>query len=429
MPNTQEENEVFVAKHLRRNILVQLTHGLFGQTGFRLFAAPTFLPVYLYSLSGSEFIVGLARSLEAVGQMLTPMVGASLIGHRKKILGITLTSSILMRLQMLGIALTGLFLGSTNIGLWLIIFFMVLLGIMQGITVVMMNSLRAKVIPVHRRGFVAGWRNFLSNGATAIVAYFAGGYLIDNNTLGDGYAALFLLAFFIALLGIIVFIFTKEPTGIDLRKRENIQQSFKSLKPLFRTTPYFSRFFLVTVLGSIGRMAMPFYILFAGTRMELSGAMLGLLTTIWMLSGTVTNLLWGEIADRKGYRIVMVITLALWIIAHCQLLLIQGVYGVMIFFVVFGIAISGFNQARMNMVLELGADADIPLRVAASNMASNTVGAIGPLLGGLIVLAMGYEIIFIICILVQSVALAIMLNSVPEPRSLEAKLSEDDELV
>ena len=113
----------------------------------------------------------------------------------------------------------------------------------------------------------------------------------------------------------------------------------------------------------------------------------------------------------------------------CQLLVTQEVYGVMIFFVVFGIAISGFNQARMNMVLELGSDADIPLRVAASNMASNTVGAIGPLLGGLIVLAMGYEIIFIICILVQSVALAIMLNSVPEPRSLEAKLSEDDELV
>ena len=429
MPNKQEENEEFVAKHLRRNILVQLTHGLFGQTGFRLFAAPTFLPVYLYSLSGSEFVVGLARSLEAVGQMLTPMVGASLIGHRRKILGITLTSSILMRMQMLGIALTGLFLGSTNIGLWLIIFFMVLLGIMQGITVVMMNSLRAKVIPVNRRGFVAGWRNFLSNGATAIVAYFAGGYLIDNNILGDGYAALFLLAFFIALLGIIVFIFTKEPTGIDLRKRENIQQSFKSLKPLFRTNPHFARFFLVTVLGSIGRMAMPFYILFAGTRMELSGAMLGLLTTIWMLSGTVTNLLWGEIADRKGYRVVMIITLALWVIAHCQLLVTQEVYGVMIFFVVFGIAISGFNQARMNMVLELGSDADIPLRVAASNMASNTVGAIGPLLGGLIVLAMGYEIIFIICILVQSVALVIMLNSVPEPRSLEAKLSEDDELV
>ena len=251
MPNKQEENEEFVAKHLRRNILVQLTHGLFGQTGFRLFAAPTFLPVYLYSLSGSEFVVGLARSLEAVGQMLTPIVGASLIGHRKKILGITLTSSILMRMQMLGVALTGLFLGSTNIGLWLIIFFMVLLGIMQGITVVMMNSLRAKVIPVHRRGFVAGWRNFLSNGATAIVAYFAGGYLIDNNILGDGYAALFLLAFFIALLGIIIFVFTKEPTGIDLRKRENIQQSFKSLKPLFRTNPHFARFFLVTVPVSL----------------------------------------------------------------------------------------------------------------------------------------------------------------------------------
>ena len=154
MSSPEEKQEVFVDKHLKRNIVVQLGHGLFGQTGFRLFSAPTFLPVYLYTISGSEFFVGLARSLEAIGQMLTPMFGASLIGHRRKLLGITLVSSVLMRFQILFIALTGLFIGATDIGMWLIVFFMVLLGLFQGISVVMMNSLRANVIPVRRRGFV-----------------------------------------------------------------------------------------------------------------------------------------------------------------------------------------------------------------------------------------------------------------------------------
>ena len=69
--------------------------------------------------------------------------------------------------------------------------------------------------------------------------------------------------------------------------------------------------------------------------------------------------------------------------------------GIIVFFIMFGIAFSGFNQARMNMVLELVTDADIPLRVAVSNMASNMVGAIGPLLGGLIALTLGYEVIFV----------------------------------
>ena len=240
MTESETEQKTYVDQHLNRNIAVQLVHGLLGQTGFRLFSAPTFLPVYLYALSGSEFFVGLARSLEAIGQMLTPVLGASLIGHRKKVLGITLVSSVLMRLQILFIALSGLFFGASSNGIWLIVFFMVLMGIFQGISVVMMNSLRAKVIPVRRRGFVSGWRNFLSNGATAILAYFAGGYLIDNNVLGDGYAALFLLAFVIASLGIGALALTKEPPSVSLRKRESVVQSFRSLPQLFRANPHLS---------------------------------------------------------------------------------------------------------------------------------------------------------------------------------------------
>ena len=86
---------------------MQLAHGMFGQTGFRLVSAPTFLPTYLFMLSGSDFAVGLARSLQAAGTIASPMVGASLIGHRGKILGITLASSAAMRLQILGLALVG----------------------------------------------------------------------------------------------------------------------------------------------------------------------------------------------------------------------------------------------------------------------------------------------------------------------------------
>ncbi|MDG2071818.1 MAG: MFS transporter, partial [Pseudomonadales bacterium] len=414
-------------QHLNRNIAAQLAHGMLGQTGFRLFSAPTFLPVYLYALSGSEFIVGLSRSLESLGQTLTPMLGASLIGHRKKMLGITLFISVLMRLQILFIALTGLFLGASGNAIWLIIFFMVLMGIFQGVSVVMMNSLRARVIPVRRRGMVAGWRNFLSSGTTAILAYFAGGYFIDHNVLGDGYAALFLLAFVIASLGIGTLAFTKEPPGIALRKRENVIQSFKAVPGLLRGNPAFARFFVVGTLGSIGRMAMPFYILYASTQMEISGAMLGVLTTIWMLAGTATNIVWGSIADRSGYRLVLIVTLSLWTFSHFQLLFVDGILGVMLFFALFGTSSSGFMQARQNMVLELGLEEDIPLRIAVSNMANNMVAGVGPMLGGLIALTLGYEIIFIVCIFVQLVALYILVEYIPEPRRASVVLTTDED--
>lgn len=414
----QKAQQDFVERHLNRNIVVQLSHGLFGQTGFRLFSAPTFLPVYLYSISGSEVFVGLARSLEAVGQMLTPVFGASLIGHRRKLLGITVTVSLLMRLQILFIALVGFVFGAHDAGIWLIALFMTLLGVFQGISVVIINSLRAKVIPIKRRGFVTGWRNFLSYGFTALLAYFAGSYFIDNNVLGNGYASLFLLAFGMAMLGVIALTFTREPVGATVRQKENVLQSIRTIPQLFRDNPYFGRFFVVSMLGSIGRMAMPFYILFVATQMTVSGAMLGVLTTIWMLSGTATNVIWGGIADRNGYRVVMITTLAMWTFAHGQLLLIDGILGAMAFFMIFGVAFSGFNQARQNMVLEFGEDRDIPMRVAVANTATNSVGAIGPLLGGLISVALGYEVIFVLCLCVQLIALIILVGWIPEPRRL-----------
>ena len=44
-------------KNLQRNIAAQLLNGMFGQTGFRLIQAPTFVPQFLLVLSGSEFVV------------------------------------------------------------------------------------------------------------------------------------------------------------------------------------------------------------------------------------------------------------------------------------------------------------------------------------------------------------------------------------
>ena len=60
----------YARANLRRNYTAHLLHGLFGQTGFRLLNAPTFIPAYVFLLSGSEMFVGLARSAQALGQSL-----------------------------------------------------------------------------------------------------------------------------------------------------------------------------------------------------------------------------------------------------------------------------------------------------------------------------------------------------------------------
>ena len=81
-----------------------------------------------------------------------------------------------------------------------------------------------------------------------------------------------------------------------------------------------------------------------------------------------------------------------------------------------GAASGGFNQSGQNMVLEFGALRDIPIRLAASGSAVNLVGAVGPLLGGVVVELSGYVELFVAVIALQVAALAILIVSVPEPR-------------
>ena len=94
-----------VRANLRRNYLSHLAHGLFGQTGMRLINAPTFIPAYVFLLSGSEFAVGAARALQYLGMCLSPIVGATLIEHRRRVLPVGFVIGALMRVQILGLAL------------------------------------------------------------------------------------------------------------------------------------------------------------------------------------------------------------------------------------------------------------------------------------------------------------------------------------
>lgn len=414
-PATAQEEAAFVRRHLKRNTVAQLLNGMFGQTGFRLVAAPTFLPAFLFGLSGSELVVGAARSLQGVGTVVSPFIGASIIGHRPRVLKTMLTTNALMRVQILGMSLAAFFLAAeATVNAFMVL--MTLMGFFQGISQVATHLLRAKVIPVNRRGIISGARHFLAGLVAAGAAWVCGSYFLAQNVLGNGYGTIFLLAFFVAALGLASMLITREPVARYVRPRESTRRVLVRVVRLMRADPAFARFFTVRALGSFGNMAMPFYILFAYSRMEVTDAQLGLVTMVWMLVQNTTSLAWGAIADRMGNRVVLIATLGIWIAAHVYLMFLQSMFDLVLFFAVVGFASGGFHQSGQNMVLEFGRSRDVALRLATSGTAVNFFAAAGPILGGLIVSALSYIALFLITIAVQVAALVIMIRWVPEPR-------------
>ena len=176
------------------------------------------------------------------------------------------------------------------------------------------------------------------------------------------------------------------------------------------------RYLLARSLGVLGRMAMPFYILLADSRMDLSGVQLGELTIAFVLSQGLLNLAYGLLADRFGFRSTFLIALAVWM-ASSLLLLDAEVYPqVLVAYVGLGAGLGGFMMSSQNLVLEFGSRANLPMRIAVSNSTSEAVGVAAPLLGGLLAAAFGYATLIWAAVGAQALAFLVTLLFVDEPR-------------
>lgn len=408
--------QVQVQRNLTRNYSALLAHGMLGQTGFRLVNAPTFMPAYLMLLSGgSEFVVGLALSLQALGMTLTPFVAANLIAHRPKVLPVGFVSGALMRSTILMIALCGFFLDGTA-ALVGVLVSMTLLGVFSGMQGVIFNFLGSKIIPVSKRGRLTGLRNFLAGIVSASVAWIGGTWLLGETPNAIGYSWTFLLGFVLTSIGLLMLIAIKEPVPPRLREQRPLGESLRDVPALLRSDPAFTRYFLARALATMGRMAMPFYILYAGRSIGLDGPTLGLLTFVFTIAATVSNLAWGAIADRSGFRFTFLVSLSLWISATALLMLADGLVVALVVFTGIGAAVQGFQNSSQNLTLEFGEREDLPTRIAVANTASEIAGTIGPLVGGLLATWLGYEWVFMTSMTFLLIGGITVYRHVPEPR-------------
>src|ERR1700761_672570 len=306
----EQAYEAEIERNLPRNYVANLAHGLLGQTGFRLISAPTFVPAYIFQLSGSTVAVGLALGAQSLGGALSSILGATLIEHRKHVLPMGMRVGWGMRAGILGLALSGFFLPD-RWALYCACFFLALFGLFNGVQSVIFSYLMAKVIPLRLRGRLSGLRNFVAGLTASGVAYLGGKYFVGNNTWGNGYATTFLTAFGLTSIGLTMLMLVREPEPPELRPRSSFMGRLRDIPVLLASDRALSAFYIASALASLGALAVPFYVLYAGRSIDLSGTNLGLLSTAMLLSQTATNLLWGAMADRAGSRIVFLLAVAL----------------------------------------------------------------------------------------------------------------------
>jgi MFS family permease len=441
---SEAEYERFIWANLRRNYVANYLHGMLGMTGFRLVNAATFVPAYLFILATHSLgaipaslrafanpnaIVGLGLSLQQVGQVISPIVGASQIEHRKRVLPASILMGSLMRVQILGMAVAGWVLAGAPL-LAATLFFMLLLGLFQGAQRVAFQMVLGKVIPITRRGQLQAWRNFTGGTIAAALAYAAGRYIVGSAPISksvtlfglhffqNGYATTFFVAFVLTSLGLTAFQFLiREPDPPRVRPRMRVAERLRSLPALLRSDRGFAFFMLSQTLAVAGRIAQPFYILFAARILHsLSGETIGILGLANLGADTASNLLWGYLGDRSGFRSSFLIALVLWIAGTALLMLSHGMAPIFIAFCCLGAANSGYQMSSQTMVLEFGQQEDMAMRLAFSSTAEGIMSSAGPLVGGLIAALAGYMVVFSASIGCEIAALLVLVFLVEEPR-------------
>ena len=419
----EAEYERFVWKNLPRNFAGHFMHGMLGMTGFRIFNAPTFLPAYLHLISPpglSSLIVGGGQALQNAGGVLSPIVGASAVEHRKKVLPVSMLMGTLMRVQIVLIALCAWFLKGAPliVGILACLF---LLGVFQGAQSVAFQMLLAKVIPTRRRGLLQSLRNLFGGLISAALAWAAGTYLIGRNVFGNGYATTFILAAILTSLGLTALgLLMREPEPPTVKPRARTWDRMREFPQLLRADRGYFYFMIAQTCATAGRIGAPFYVLFAAHIMPLTGprggANLGEMSLLLFLGDSLSNMIWGTLGDRLGFRSTFIGAMALWIAATVLLLMASAPVGVLAAFAGLGAAQAGFQMSSQTMVLEFGARDDVPMRLGLSQTAQGLMNTIGPLVGGLVAWGAGYRPVFYISLALEAVALCLLLFIVDEPR-------------
>lgn len=406
-----------VDENLTRNYRANFIHGVLGMTGFRLIYAPTIIPAYLMLLTGSAAAVGLGTALLQLGATISPIASGARIEHRSHILAYAVKVGSLMRLMILGLALAGWLL--TGEALLLVTFALfLLLGFFTGAQRVAFQMLMSKLIPIRKRGRLQGYRNFAGGLIAAVLAWVAGNWFIAGNWLGNGYATTFLFAFLLTSAGLVVLkTMIREPPAPVSRPQLPLRDRIREFPELLADRD-FANFLGAHSFATMARVGAPFWTVYAGNLLGLDGALIGGLSFVFLGSDTISNVLWGPMGDRFGFRIVYALSLLCSIGGVVLMILAETAAPVYGAFVLLGFGASGWLLAASTMVLEFGSSADTPMRLAFVTTFEGAIAATGPVFAGLLVAGWGFAPLFVVVLGALVTALLLLLFRVREPRNL-----------
>ena len=415
-------------RHLRRNFSLGLLNGAFFNLFSALLDPSLVLSWFVSQLTTSNFLIGLIVPIQHGGWFLPQLVVSSYLQRRQRKLPFY-TYIAGVRVTIWGLMTLAVFL-IEDAAVLLVVFFILLAAysLGSGLGGICFVDIVAKAIPPTRRGAFFGWRRFLG-GLLALGGSLLVKYILDERrglAFPDNYAVLFLLSFFTLCVALVCFILVVEPLEPVNKAKITLGKQFRRALDLPRRDKNYRRFLTMRLLLMAAEIATPFYIIYAKRALSVSVSMVGVYLTGATMAGFASTLLWGRISDRRGNKLLIILSsslglfiplIAMSIVPLADLLpglreFTSGLFALV--FIVSGGSKAGAMMGNMNFLLEIAPADDRPIYIGLTNTILG-IALLASSVGGLIVDLVGFTVLFSLALAFYALALFLTLK-LQEPR-------------
>jgi MFS family permease len=443
-------------KNYKRNYLLGIGNGTLVNFGMAFVDPFTVLPVFIARMGGSSLLVGLVSALYGAGWFLPQVFVSGMVESRRRVMGIYRQMAVLRILTFAAATLTIFLVSPQKPALFLTLFItgLLLTNIGAGIAGIPFLEITSRTIPTIRRGRFFGLRRFIG-GVLGIGAGVFVGIILNENTSAVGasgwiagtahsiagslnlvghdfpvnYGILFLLGGFLISIGILLFCFVEEVPAKVVHQPRRLLEHLTTGFSIIRSDANYRLFYLVRICWQFSAMAFPFYSTFAVGDLGFSESTVGVFVSLWVGSGVISNVIWGRILDRKGNKLVLIITAGLSIIPPITGLALDYLHAgsgpvrssAFVFamiastFFINGLIRSGRFISNITYLLEVAPEDKRPLYVGFMNSFTFPL-MLSPVIGGLILTLAGIRVLFLasVCFAVANLILSSRLR---EPRT------------
>jgi len=404
------------AINVRRNIPLFLADAIGWNLGQSFLSPQTILPLFIALLSKSNFLIGLIVAVQSVGQLFPQLFAANLVEHLPvKRRYVVIVGVFLERVPFLILALAVFWLRTPVLLLGLFFVCWAIANFGTGLNMPPFMALYAKGMPSERRGRVSGV------GTSAGTLLAVGGAflatLILERTAGLGaFTWIFLIGFVVLFVSVLPLGFVDEPHEETPATRRPVSSYLREIPEILRSNRPFASYVALQATIQLAVSATPFITGYAVLKLGATEGSVGLFTATLMAATAAGSLLFGLIADARGYRRVYVIGSALALLLYVLLIASPSLPLVYAAYFLSGLMMGAVYLGN-NMAMEFCK----PAKAATYSAIVFTAGAptriVGPLVLGVVADALGMPVVFALVAGSALLALYLSLFRLREPRT------------